>query len=114
MPSESVSINIEDLQEIMDGLPDAPAGSEKRRNVLTKEDVLVIARVVQAVSHNSCAMGFTPEEISRVKGFLRLVNGSILAIGYAILAAFGAGIVSVSIWAAKHGIAEIASKGAAK
>lgn len=108
---DSVSINLEDLQDIMDSLPETPAGQEKRRNVLTKDDVLVIARVVQAVSHNQCAMGFTSEEIGRVKSFLRLVNGGILAIGYAILAAIGAGIVSISVWAAKHGIAEIA-KGA--
>lgn len=114
MPIDAVSINLEDLQEIMDSLPDSPAGSEKRRNVLTNDDVLIIARVVRAVSHNSCAMGFTGEEISRVKGFLRLVNGGILAIGYAILAAIGAGLVTVSMWAVKHGIMDVVKTGGAK
>lgn len=117
MSSTPINIDLEDLKDIMDDLGDAPAGGEKRRNALTKEDILIIARVVQAVSHQSCAMGFEPEEIRKLKQVIKTVNGGILAVGYAILAAFGAGIVSVTIWAVKHGILEVAQnaqKGAGK
>ena len=107
MPNDAVSINLDDLQEIMDSLLEAPAGSEKRRNVLTKDDVLVIARVVQAVSHNQCAMGFTAEEIGKVKGFIRAVNAGILGIGWLIVSSFVAAIIGFAGWAAKHGIIEM-------
>ena len=115
--TDAINIDLEDLQEIMDGLTDVPEGSEKRRNALTKDDILVIARVVQAVSHKSCAMGFTSNEISMIKRFVGTMNKGILAVGYAILAAVGAGLVSIGWWAVKHGIIEVAQsaqKGAGK
>lgn len=114
---EPISIDLTDLQDIMDELPDAPTDGEKRRNNLTKNDILIIARVVQAVSHKSCAVGFTRDEITRIKQITGALNKGILAVGYAVLAAVGAGIVSVSAWAIKHGIFEIAQsagKGAGK
>ncbi len=116
MPVETVSINIDDLQEIMDSLPESPAGSEKRRNVLTKDDILIIAKVVQAVSHNSCAMGFTAEEIGKVKGFIRAVNAGILGIGWLIVSSLVVALLGFAGWAAKHGIVEMVgnSKGPVK
>lgn len=107
MPNDAINIDLEDLQEIMNKLPDQREGTEKRKYALTKDDVLIIAQVVQAVSHKSCAMGFEVDEIKRLKGFVRTVNGGILAIGYAILATIGAGLVSITIWAVKHGILEV-------
>lgn len=106
--ADSISIDLTDLKDIMDDLLDAPPGSEHRRNALTKDDILIIARVVQAVSHQSCAMGFEPDEIKKIKSFVKTVNGGILAVGYAILATLGAGVVTVIVWAVKHGILEIA------
>lgn len=114
---ETVSINLTDLQDIMDDLSEAPHGGEKRKNSLTKDDIMIIARVVQAVSHKSCSMGFTIDEISTVKRVITTVNKGILAVGYAFLAAIGAGAVSAVIWAVKHGIIEVAAsaqKGAGK
>ena len=107
MPVADISIDLTDLEDIMEDLTDGPAGEEKRKNVLTRSDVLVIARIVQAVSHKTCAMGFTPDEIGKVKTALKVLNGGILAVGYSILAAVGAGIVAVVVWAVKHGILEL-------
>lgn len=115
--TDAISINLEELQEIMDKLPEPPPGAEKRKHALTKDDVLIIAQVVQAVSHKSCAMGFTVEEIKTVKGVISTVNKGILVVGYAILTALGAGVVTLIGWAVKHGImdmAQTAQKGAGK
>ena len=109
--SDPVSISLDDLQDIMEDLPDTPINGEKRKNALTKDDIIIIARIVQAVSHKSCAMGFTADEITLVKKIVNTMNKGILAVGYAIIAAVGAGIVSVSWWAIKHGIVEVAQKG---
>lgn len=107
--SEATIIDLDDLQEIMSSLPEPP-GEEKRRNTLTRDDVIVIARIVRAVSHKVCPR-FTPEEITLVKRVVSTLNKGILAVGYAVLAAIGAGIVSIAWWAVKHGIAEVAAKG---
>lgn len=111
MPNDDVVLSLKSLNEIMAELPEAPEGAEKRKNVLTKDDVMIIARIVQAVSHTSCAMGLTEEEIGTVKRLVSGLNKSILVIGYAILTAIGAGIVSIGLWAIKHGIVEVAQKG---
>lgn len=108
MTERSVNIDLQDLQDIMDDLPEPPAGNEKRKHVLTKDDIIIIARIVQAVSHRSCAMGLEADEIKKIKTFFRVLNGGILAVGYAILAAIGAGIVSAVVWAIKHGVIDIA------
>lgn len=110
--SETIKIDLEELQEIMDEIGDTPVGSEKRKNTLTPADVLIIAKIVQAVSHKSCAMGLTKEEISTVKRVVGTMNKGILVVGYAILSAIGAGIVSLIWWSVKHGIIEVANKGA--
>jgi len=107
--TDRVKIDIDELHEIMDDL-DAP-DNEKRKNSLTKDDILVIAKVVQAVSHNTCAMGFTPDEINMVKRIVGTLNKGILVVGYAVLGAIGAGIVSITVWAVKHGIIEVAQNG---
>lgn len=107
MPFDPINISLTALQDIMDDLPENPDG-ERRRNNLTRDDVLIIARVVQAVSHERCAMGFTPEEITRIKSVMNILNKGILAIGYSVLAAIGAALVSAVIWSVKHGILEAA------
>lgn len=110
MPSK-LNIDLTELQLIMDDLPDAQPGQEHRQHALTKDDIMIIARVVQAVSHRACTMGLQPEEVKKFKAFIRTLNGGILAIGYAILAAIGAGLMSALWWAIKHGIIEVAQKG---
>lgn len=104
-----VAVDLAELQEIMDDLSDAPPEGEKRKNALTKDDVLIIAKIVQAVSHKSCAMGLTADEIGTLKTAIKTMNKGILVVGYAILGAVGAGIVSLIAWAVKHGILEVAS-----
>jgi len=106
--TEPINIDLTELQDIMDELADTPEGGEKRRNALTRDDILIIAKVVQAVSHKSCAMGFEPAEIALLKRTIKTINGGILAVGYAFLAAIGAGLVTVIAWAIKHGIIEAA------
>lgn len=107
--SESTVIDLEELQEIMELLPEQ-SKTENRKNALTRDDVLVIARVVQAISHKTCPR-FTADEVTFIKKIVNTVNKGILAVGYAVLAAIGAGLVSLAWWAAKHGIAEIAKGG---
>ena len=105
---DAIKIDLTELQAIMDGLPPQPAGAEKRKHALTPDDIIIIAKVVQAVSHKSCAMGFTPDEISTVKRLVGTMNKGILVVGYAIMAAVGAGVV----WILKNGIADAFHKGA--
>lgn len=105
-----VNVDLETLQQIMDKLPDPPPGGMQRKNALTKDDIMIIAEVVAAVGHGKCAMGFTADEISTIKKLVKTLNGSILAIGYAFLAAIGAGLFALIGWAVKHGIVEAAGK----
>ncbi len=107
MPDE-MSIALEDLQEIMEMLPDPPASGEKRHNALTRDDVLIIAKIIQAMSHNECSMGLTPEEIGKIKTAVQLVNKGILGIGWLILAAVVAGLLKATWWGVQHGILEAA------
>jgi hypothetical protein len=111
MTDEDISIDLKALDDIMSDLTDAPENSEKRKNALTKNDVLIIAKIVKAMSHTTCAMGFEPEEIAKVKTILKVLNGGILAVGYSILAAVGAGMVALSVWSIKHGILELTHTG---
>lgn len=108
MNEAAINIDLTDLQEIMDKLPDPPPGSEKRQNALTKSDVLIIAQIVRVVSHKSCAMGFTQDEITTVKRVILNMNRGILVVGYSILTAIGAGMVSLIWWSVKHGLIEVA------
>lgn len=103
MPEE-MSIDLVDLQEILKLLPDTPPGGEKRTNALTQSDVLIIAKIVQAMSHTSCAMGLTPEEIGRLKTALSIVNKSILGIGWLIIAAIVGGLMKATWWGIQHGL----------
>lgn len=111
MNNDNVNIDLSDLQEIMNEIGEVPVGSDKRKNTLTPADVLIIAKIVQAVSHKSCAMGLTKEEISVVKRVIGTMNKGMLVVGYTILSAIGAGIVSLVWWGVKHGIVEVANKG---
>jgi hypothetical protein len=106
--SEEMSIVLEDLQEIMDMLPDVPIAGEKRKNSLTRDDVLVIAKIIQAMSPNSCSMGFSVEEIGKLKMAVQLVNKGILGVGWLILAAIVAGLIKATWWGVQHGILDAA------
>lgn len=102
--AEEMSIDLGDLQEIMKMIPEVPAGVEQRKNALTRDDIMIIAKIVQAMSHNSCAMGFTTEEIGRIKTALNLVNKGILGVGWLIIAAITAGVIKATWWGIQHGI----------
>jgi hypothetical protein len=115
--SADMSIDLEDLQEIMALLPETPGGAEKRRNSLTRDDVLVIAKIVNSMSHKTCAMGFTPDEISKVKTMINIVNRGILGIGWLIVSTLVVAAMAGIGWAIKHGVieaAETAKKGVGK
>ena len=94
MPDDKLTINLEDLQDIMSELPDTPDGSEKRRNALTKDDILIIARIVKAVGHQQCGR-FTEDEVITVKKHIGYFNKTATAIGTAILFVITSGIVVV-------------------
>lgn len=107
---EDMSIDLIELQEILKLLPEPPIDGEKRSNALTQSDVLIIAKIVQAMSHTSCAMGLTPEEIGRLKTALSIVNKSILGIGWLIIAAIAGGLIRATWWGIQHGILLEAAK----
>lgn len=115
--TDRIRIDLTDLQDIMDELPDPATGGENRKHSLTKNDIMLIARIVTAVSHKTCAVGFTPDEIVLVKRLVGTMNKGILLVGYAILGAVTSGAVAVigtvTWWTIKHGIIEL-SKGASK
>lgn len=116
---EQAALNIDllDLQEIMDELPDPVSGSEKRKHALTKDDIVIIARIVQSVSHKSCTRGLTEDEVGKWKFLCGAFNKGILAVGWLVVAAIVGGILKASWWAVQHGIVEVtetAKKGAGK
>lgn len=94
MGDGKLTIDLEDLQDIMDELPDTPNTVEKRKNALTKDDVLIIARVVKAVSHQKCER-FSDDEVQTVRRFTIIINKTANAIGMAVLVAVGAGVVAI-------------------
>jgi hypothetical protein len=107
--TNQLNINLTELNDIMDELEDTTSTIEKRKNSLTRDDILIIARLIQSMSGKTCTMGLTPEEIGTIKSAIKTMNRGILVVGYAILGAIGAGIVTVTVWAIKHGIIEVAS-----
>jgi hypothetical protein len=114
---DAMSIDLDALNDIMKMLPDTPETSEKRKNALTRDDVMIIAKVVQAMGHKTCAMGFEPEEIDKLKTILNIVNRGILGIGWLIVATVTVACLTGIGWAMKHGIVEVvetAKKGAGK
>lgn len=112
MADDTMTINLDDLQEIMDDL-DYPAASpaERRKHSLTRDDVLIIARIIQATSGQSCSMGLEQDEITTIKKFVSVVNRGAWAIGWMVVAAIVAGVLSLIGLGAKYGIHEIAVKG---
>jgi hypothetical protein len=48
-----IHIDLDEYQAIMEGLP-APAKGERRQHSLTRDDILVIAKIVKATSHQTC------------------------------------------------------------
>jgi hypothetical protein len=112
--SAAINIDLEELQDIMEDLQEAPAGSEKRRNALTRDDIMIIARVVQAVSHKSCTRGLTEDEVGKWKFVCGTFNKGILAVGWLLVAAVIGGIMRGAWWAVQHGIMEVATEAAKK
>ena len=114
---EPMNIDLEELQEILRMIPEPPNAGEKRQNALTHDDIVVIAKIVQSMSHKSCAMGFQPEEIARVKTILSIMNKSILGIGWLVVATITAAILKAAWWGIAHGVietADVAKKGLGK
>lgn len=114
---DSINIDLNELQEIMEGLPDPPGGTEKRAHALTRDDIIIIARIIKAVSHKSCTLKLTEDEVGKWKFLCGAFNKGILAIGWLIVAAVVGGILKGTWWAVQHGVidvAETARKGAGK
>lgn len=125
MAEESISINLEDLREIMDGL-ETPTSGERRKNNLTKDDVLVIAKIIQAVSGQSCSKGFEDQEVNAIKRIVsslgdeelavikritQVINRGSMAVGWLLVSTIISGLVALLVLGIKHGIYEIATKG---
>lgn len=97
MAEAKVQVDLDVLQEIIESLGEAPEGSEKRKHVLTRDDILVIARIVQAVSHKTCTLGFTQEEVGLIKTTIKHVNRGMLAVGWLIIGAIVTGSLAL-LW----------------
>ena len=106
MAEKEVQIDLEELQDIIDSLG-APDGSEPRKHILTQADIIVIARVVKAVSHKECTRGLTTDEVEKWKFLCNAFNKGILAIGWLVIAAIVGGIIKFAWWATQHGVVEM-------
>lgn len=106
--ANSINIDLNELSEIMAMLPDTSGQGEQRKNALTRADVMVIAKIVQATSHKVCAMSFTPEEVGKVKTVLSICNKGILGVGWTIMTTIVVAALTAAGWAIKHGIMDIA------
>ncbi|QOX78728.1 hypothetical protein FY034_07230 [Trichlorobacter lovleyi] len=105
----TLSIDLDDLQDIMDDLE--PSSGERRKNNLTKDDVLIIARIIQAVSGRSCSLGFDENEVNIIKKVVKVLDRGAMAVGWLVVSAIVSGILALVVLGAKHGIHEIATKG---
>lgn len=110
MSSNEVQIDLEELQEIIDDLGVVPEGSEQRKNTLTQADIMIIARVVRAVSHKECTRGLTADEVDKWKFLCNAFNKGILAVGWLIVAAIVGGMMKFFWWATNHGLVEIVDR----
>lgn len=106
--TNELKIDLAEFEEIMNLLPDGKDHHEQRKNSLTREDALVIAKIVQALSHSTCAMGFTRDEISKIKTVISIANKGILGIGWIIVSTIVVACITGIGWAIKHGIVDIA------
>lgn len=111
MPPHAVQIDLEELQEIIDDLGIVPDGAEHRKNTLTQADVMIIFRIVKAVSHKECTRGLTADEVDKWKFVCDAFNKGILAVGWLIVAAVVGGLMRFFWWATNHGLIEITTKG---
>lgn len=109
MPEEALTINLEDLQEIMGDLE--PTDGERRKHSLTKDDVLIIARIVQAVGGHNCARGFEENEVTIIKKLVAVFDKGAMAIGWLVVSAIVTAIIGLVMLGLKHSIHEIAVKG---
>lgn len=105
----AMSINLDDLKEIMDDLE--PSTGERRKNNLTKDDVLIIARIIQATSGQTCNMGLEEKEITAIKKIVSVIDRGALAVGWLVVSTIVMGIISLIALGVKHGIYDIATKG---
>ena len=102
-----MQIDLDSLREILKELSSSTEGKQELQHVLTENDIFIIAHVMQAVVHTTCSVGFTPEEVRRIKSVIGMLNITILGLGYGILAAIGAGMAAFVAWAIRHGILDI-------
>ncbi len=94
MGDGKLTVDLEDLQDIMNELPDTPNTAERRKNALTKDDILIIAHVVKAVSRSQCGR-FTDDEVITMKKHIGYFNKTANAIGTAILFVLTSGIIVI-------------------
>lgn len=104
-----LSINLDDLKDIMADLE--PAGTERRKNNLTQDDVLVIAKIIQAVTGRSCSMGLSEQEVSFVKKWFATLNKGAMAVGWLVVSFLVTAVIGLTVMGIKHSIYDIATKG---
>lgn len=83
------TINLNDLEEIMKSL-------EGGNHTLTRDDVILIAKVAATINHQSCPFGFEREEVGAVKTMLRRGKGLIYIIGLTVLTTAIGGFLSLA------------------
>lgn len=109
MNDDALTINLDDLNEIMADLD--PAVTERRKNNLTQDDVLVIARIVKSVTGRSCSMGLSEQEVTFVKRWFVTLNRGAMAIGWLVVSFVVTAVIGLTVLGIKHSIYDIATKG---
>lgn len=104
MPLDSAAPSQElDYEDILDLLPDeVPSdGPNRRKHNLTRSDLALIGRMIEAKSGHKTCQQFTTAEIVIGKRILRAINGAANLIGITILVAiigFFVAIFSKGFW----------------
>lgn len=111
MSGEALTINLDDLQDIMDDLEPSIGGNERRKNNLTQDDVLIIARIVSSVSGRTCSLGFDEKEVNAVKKIVAVLDRGAMAVGWIIVSTVIAAVLGLVGLGLKHSIYDIATKG---
>jgi len=100
MPTE-MTLN-EQIQNMLDELPETPANGEHRKNVLTKQDARWLANMMLVIaSHHICHIGLNDTQASALKELhasdIRSVKAMVKE-RRRMLALIGAAFVSVLAW----------------
>jgi hypothetical protein len=85
MPNEEAPFDI--MVDILEMLPPEIEGVEKRKHSLTRDDLILIGRMIDAKGKHTVCTQFTQDEIAIGRKLIGWFNGASTLIGSAILLA---------------------------